>query len=101
MSMRAEATDENEQGLYHILTQGLSTRAEQACLLLPNAPPVTFGRLLADAARVTAWLLRRGVQAGDRVIVQLDKSAAAVVLYLGCVRSGAVFITLNTAYTPH
>ena len=101
MSMRAEATDENEQGLYHILTQGLSTRAEQACLLLPNAPPVTFGRLLADAARVTAWLLRRGVQAGDRVIVQLDKSAAAVVLYLGCVRSGAVFIPLNTAYTPH
>ncbi len=95
--MTAQADD----NLFSILTQGLAARADQAFLLLPDERSVTFGRLLADAARVTTWLERCGVRAGDRVVVQLDKSPAAVVLYLGCVRSGAVFIPLNTAYMPH
>ena len=96
-----EMTDQADDNLFSLLTRGLAARAEQACLLLPNAPSVTFGRLLADAARVTGWLGRCGVRRGDRVVVQLNKSTAAVVLYLGCIRSGAVFVPLNTAYTQH
>ncbi len=37
---------------------------------------------------------------GDRVVVQVDKSADAVALYVACLRTGAVFVPLNTAYTP-
>jgi malonyl-CoA/methylmalonyl-CoA synthetase len=40
------------------------------------------------------------VKPGDRVIVQVDKSAEAVILYLACLRAGAIYIPLNTAYTP-
>lgn len=36
---------------------------------------------------------------GDRVVVQVDKSMGAVALYLGCLRTGAIFVPLNTAYT--
>ena len=36
---------------------------------------------------------------GDRVVVQVDKSADAVALYLACLRAGLVFVPLNTAYT--
>ncbi len=101
MSMLASAMAQADDNLFSILTQGLAGRTDQAFLLLPDGRSVTFGRLFADAARVTSWLERCGVQRGDRVVVQLDKSAAAVVLYLGCIRSGAVFIPLNTAYMPH
>jgi len=36
----------------------------------------------------------------DRVAVQVEKSVANIVLYLATVRAGAVFLPLNTAYTP-
>ncbi len=36
---------------------------------------------------------------GDRVAVQVEKSPEAIFLYLACLRAGAVFLPLNTAYT--
>ncbi|MCE6982904.1 malonyl-CoA synthase, partial [Pseudomonas frederiksbergensis] len=35
-----------------------------------------------------------------RVAVQVDKSVDALMLYLGTLRCGAVYLPLNTAYTP-
>ena len=86
--------------LFSTLTRGLPARLDQTFLLLADGRSITFGRLLEEAARVTTWLEQNGVRAGDRVVAQLDKSPAAVALYLGCIRSGAVFIPLNTAYMP-
>ena len=42
-----------------------------------------------------------GVATGDRVVVQIDKSTDNVALYLACLRIGAVFLPLNTAYTSN
>ena len=36
---------------------------------------------------------------GDRVAAQVEKSAEALMLYLGSLRAGAVYLPLNTAYT--
>jgi malonyl-CoA/methylmalonyl-CoA synthetase len=41
-----------------------------------------------------------GVAPGDRVAVHVQKSPAALALYAACVKAGAVFLPLNTAYTP-
>ena len=102
MSMHASViAAQADDNLFSILTRALAARAEQVFLFLPDGRSVTFGRMLADAARVSAWLEQCGVRTGDRVVVQLEKSPAAVALYLGCIRSGAVFIPLNTAYMPH
>ncbi|MEO1275483.1 MAG: malonyl-CoA synthase [Pseudomonadota bacterium] len=51
------------------------------------------------SARFAAALVALGVQPGDRVAVQVEKSIEALMLYLGCVRAGGVFLPLNTAYT--
>ena len=53
--------------------------------------------LLVD--RVATALARRGVTPGERVVAQVEKSPEAVALYLACLRIGAVFVPLNTAYT--
>lgn len=47
-----------------------------------------------------AHRLRRdfGIEKGDRVAVQVEKSPMAFFLYLACLRAGAVFLPLNTAY---
>ena len=102
MSPHASVTASHaEDNVFSILTLRLADRLDAPFLLLPGERSITFGQLLAEAARITLWLARSGVKAGDRVVVQLEKSPAAVMLYLGCLRSGAVFVPLNTAYTAN
>lgn len=60
---------------------------------------LSFGDLDLLSARFAAVLRRRGITPGDRVVVQVEKSVGAVALYLACLRSGAIFVPLNTAYT--
>jgi malonyl-CoA/methylmalonyl-CoA synthetase len=59
----------------------------------------TYGDMLALSARMASALVKRGVKPGDRVAVQVEKSPEALVLYIACVRAGAVYLPLNTAYT--
>ena len=51
------------------------------------------------SARIASVLLDNGVSPGDRVAVQVHKSIESLALYIACVRTGAVFLPLNTAYT--
>ena len=53
------------------------------------------------SASIANVLQNKGVKPGDRVAVQVDKSIEALALYVACVRAGAVFLPLNTAYTQH
>jgi malonyl-CoA/methylmalonyl-CoA synthetase len=59
----------------------------------------TYADMAALSARYAAALAVIGVKAGDRVAVQVEKSPEALMLYLGAIRAGAVFLPLNTAYT--
>ncbi len=100
--MRIEAGASPEAGqhnLFAVITRTAAERPAQSFLRLMNGQSITFGQMLDHAARVTAWLRECGLQAGDRIVAQLEKSPAALLLYLGCVRGGFVFVPLNTAYT--
>ena len=59
-----------------------------------------YSDMLDVSARFANVLLKLGVKPGDRIAVQVEKSIEALMLYLGTVRAGAVFLPLNTAYTP-
>ena len=59
----------------------------------------TYAHVEAISARFAATLVSRGVKPGDRVAAQIPKSIEALMLYLGVVRAGAIFLPLNTAYT--
>lgn len=70
------------------------------CLILDDGATWTYGDLAWRSAELAGALRACGVGPGDRVLVQVDKSADAIALYVACLRSGAVFVPLNTAYTP-
>ncbi|MEN0041340.1 MAG: malonyl-CoA synthase [Pseudomonadota bacterium] len=59
----------------------------------------SYANALDVSARFAAMLVEQGVKPGDRVAVQVEKSIEVVMLYLGTVRAGGVFLPLNTAYT--
>ncbi|KUM25487.1 malonyl-CoA synthase [Mesorhizobium loti] len=60
---------------------------------------ISYGDMLARSAQYTHALTQAGVRPGDRVAVQVEKTPEALLLYLACLRAGAVFLPLNTAYT--
>jgi len=69
------------------------------CIETHDGRRFSYGDMLALSARFAGALVACGVAPGDRVAVQVDKSVEALLLYLGTVRAGAVFLPLNPAYT--
>lgn len=90
----------NNANLYALFQSRFPTDADAPFLRLPSGRCVTYAQTDDGAARMAAVLAEAGVTAGDRVVVQVDKSPEAVWLYLACLRAGAIYIPLNTAYTP-
>jgi malonyl-CoA/methylmalonyl-CoA synthetase len=70
-------------------------------LYLKNSAVLSYDAFLRQAARIANVLTDHGVKPGDRVAVQVKKSAEALALYAACIQSGAIFLPLNTAYTPN
>jgi len=60
----------------------------------------TYGDLWRASGRAANALAALGVKPGDRVAAQVEKHPLALVIYLACARAGAIFLPLNTAYTP-
>ena len=65
---------------------------------LPGGETLSYGEAEAASARYANALGALGVVAGDRVAIQVRKNIEMVLLYLGCLRAGAVLLPLNTAY---
>ncbi len=86
------------ENLYQVLQSRFPTDPEAPCPILSDGGVVSYGRLEQESARFAGLLAALGVQAGDRVAVQVRKSPQALFLYLGCLRAGAVYLPLNDAY---
>ncbi len=76
-----------------------AARDAHPCWVVPDRGTWTYADLRSQAARHGAALRTAGVEPGERVLVQAGKSPEFLLLYLGCLHAGAVFVPLNTAYT--
>ncbi len=86
--------------LYLRFEQVFHAHAERTAIRSADgATELTFGDLARGAARYANALAALGVEPGDRVTVQVEKSIANVLLYLAVMKAGAVYQPLNTAYT--
>jgi malonyl-CoA/methylmalonyl-CoA synthetase len=68
--------------------------------LLDDGRRYSYADMVDVSGRFANVLVSLGVKPGDRVAVQVEKSIEALMLYLGAIRTGAIFLPLNTAYTP-
>ncbi len=75
------------------------THPGRTFLKTPEGRCVNYAALREASGSIASALTRLGVVPGDRVAVQVDKSPEAVLLYLACLRMGAVFVPINVANT--
>jgi malonyl-CoA/methylmalonyl-CoA synthetase len=98
-----QASPINEKSLNPIVTDSpidwvrrvAALDPNRPCMALPTGRAASYAAMesAADAfARACADL---GVAAGDRVVVQVEKSIEAVALYLACQAAGAIYVPLN------
>ncbi len=78
-----------------------SDQPDRLFLRTPSGRELSYESLRDQSGRFAAALMRLGVVPGDRVAVQVDKSVEAVLLYVACLRMGAVFVPINVANTPN
>ncbi len=74
-------------------------RLDEPFLAVPGLPAVSYGAYWERVSLVAAALSNSGALPGDRVVVQVEKSVDAVVLYAACLHAGTVHVPLNPAFT--
>src|SRR5699024_1807077 len=65
---------------------------------LPNGSNITYGKLFKTTQSIAAVLHSAGMSAGDRVVVQVEKSPQAIAAYQSTLQVGGIYVPLNTDY---
>lgn len=84
--------------LFALFERAFPADRARVALATPAGGSLSYAAIDAGSARLAGLLATLGLQPGDRVSVQVPKSAEAVLLYLACLRGGFVFHPLNDAY---
>lgn len=85
--------------LYSTFRQNFPTDSETVFARDINDRVLTYGQLETGSAQLANLFTGMGIQQGDRIAVQVEKSFEALLVYLAAVRAGFVYLPLNTSYT--
>lgn len=84
--------------LFALLQSRFPTDPKAIALETASGREITYAELAETTSRYAGFLRAIGVAPGDGVAVQVEKSPEALFLYLACLKSGAVYLPLNSAY---
>ncbi len=78
---------------------GQHTGKSTPFLHLPDGETLTHDVFLRMAARFAHAITALGLESGDRLAAQIEKSPEALAVYAACAQTGVIFLPLNTGYT--
>ncbi len=86
------------QNLYALFESRFPADRELPLLILDDGSKLSYREADEGASRFAAMFRTLELEPGDRVAVQVEKSAQALLLYLGCLKAGLAYLPLNSAY---
>jgi malonyl-CoA/methylmalonyl-CoA synthetase len=90
--------DVETRGLYQNLISRIKNASDKPFIISKDITYL-YSEIDPICAKIQKTMMQVGVTKGSRVLVQVEKSPEAVLLYLSCLRMGAIFVPLNTGYT--
>jgi len=97
MKCASDMTKKRNSNLYSQFAGHYQDSADKA-VVIEDDRQLSFADLDRRSAQLANCLTALDVQPGDRVTVQVKKSAEALALYLACLRAGFVYHPLNPGY---
>ncbi|MGI9290620.1 MAG: malonate--CoA ligase [Gammaproteobacteria bacterium] len=88
----------NNQNLFSVFERRFPDDQRKTLLRTSSGRTYSYMEGLDETSRMARCLSDLGLQPGNRVTVQVEKSPEAVWLYLACLRGGLIFHPLNTDY---
>jgi malonyl-CoA/methylmalonyl-CoA synthetase len=85
--------------LYSRFVEAFTSRLDEPFIVRPEGNTITYADLHAATGRIANLFVSMGIQRGDRIAMQVDKSAEGLLVYLATLRIGAIHLPLNPAYT--
>jgi malonyl-CoA/methylmalonyl-CoA synthetase len=86
------------ENLYALIESRLPRDLTLPCIETADGSIYSWRDLHYASARIAGWLASLGLPRDARVLVQVEKSPEALMLYLATLRAGFVYVPLNTAY---
>lgn len=87
------------QGLKNLYTELMrKAKPQKIAIRTLQGLNYSYHDLAAASARIAHYIASLGLKQGSRVAARVEKSPEALMLYLACLRSGMVFLPLNTGY---
>jgi malonyl-CoA/methylmalonyl-CoA synthetase len=84
--------------LYSLIERRMPADRAAACLRVPGGAGLSWRQLHDGSGRIAALLAALRLPSGSRLLVQVEKSPEALMLYLAALRAGLVYVPLNCAY---
>ncbi len=85
--------------LFSLLRTRFPKESETPFIITPGGRSLPYSAIDELTARLAGALQRLGLARGERLVMLIDKSPEAILLYLAVLRLGAILVPVNTAYT--
>ena len=89
------------KNFFKILSDNFDKYSEKILIEEDKGKNWTYYDVKKLALHFSFFLKNLGLKKGSRIIVQAEKSVYLVCLYLCCLKSGIIYVPLNTAYTSN
>ena len=83
--------------LYHNLF-GVHSENDEPFLFLLDGQTITYRKFLAKSRQIANSFFELGLEPGDCIAIQVEKSPEMLNIYAACAQAGLVFLPLNPAY---
>lgn len=88
-----------QMNLLNTVRERMRGQEDRPFLIRADGSVMSYAAMFEAAARVAAVYRACGVEPGDRVVFQADKTELGVLAWLGALQAGAIFVPLNPAYS--
>lgn len=95
---RSNGRSIDDRNLYALFASQFPDDRTRIAIETETGREIRYDAFEDTIARYAGFLKSLGVAPGERVAVQVEKSPEALMLYLACLKAGAVYLPLNSAY---